>query len=70
MPKKLKIATDYWAKPIPTRSCDWSAVLDDTYDGSENDPIGYGETEEEAIKDLLFIIDREDAEIEVIGSNK
>ncbi len=44
-----KIETHYWAKPIPDRSCDWTATLDG-YDAG--DPIGYGATEAEAIADL------------------
>lgn len=47
----MKIVTDYWAKPIPLRQFDWSAVDDDTYDG-EGCPVGYGTTEAEAIQDL------------------
>lgn len=46
----MKIITHYWAKPIPLRNCDWSAVTED-YDGA--DPIGYGRTEAEAIEDLM-----------------
>ena len=51
----MKIVSHYWAKPIPLRQFDWSAVDDDTYDGSEDShcPIGYGATEAEAIADLL-----------------
>jgi hypothetical protein len=50
----MKIRTSYWAKPIPIRAFDWSAVDDDTYDGAEDShcPIGYGATEEQAIDDL------------------
>lgn len=51
----MKIVTDYWAKPIPDRSHDWSAVDDETYDGGG--PIGWGATEQEAIGDLLEQID-------------
>lgn len=56
-----KIVTNYWAKPIPIRSFDWSATFDG-YDPGEpdeeggyhgGDPIGYGATEEEAKTDLL-----------------
>ncbi len=47
----MKIVTDYWAKPIPVRNCDWMAVDDDTYDGEG--PVGFGATEEEAIADLM-----------------
>jgi hypothetical protein len=53
----MRISTEYWAKPIPDRSCDWSAVDDDTYDGAPDThppcPIGWGATEAEAIADLL-----------------
>lgn len=48
----MKIVTDYWAKPIPDRKFDWSAIDDDTYDGP-GCPIGYGATEEAARDDLL-----------------
>ena len=46
----MKIITSYWAKPIPLRQFDWSAV-DDNYE--PGCPIGYGATEDEAIADLL-----------------
>lgn len=49
-----KIATSYWAKPIPPRQFDWSAW----YDGDEpNDAggmrIGYGRTQDDAVRDLI-----------------
>lgn len=47
-----KIITDYWAKPIPLRQFDWSAVRDN-YEPPM--PIGYGATEEAAIADLLML---------------
>jgi len=49
-----KIVLDYWQKPIPMRTADWTAIFDD-YDGAPDahSPIGYGETKEEAIADLL-----------------
>lgn len=46
----MNIKTDYWAKPIPDRQYDWTAVLDG-YDAG--DPIGYGATEADAIKELM-----------------
>ena len=46
-----KIITRYWAKPIPDRSFDWSAVTED-YDLGH--PIGYGRTEAEGINDLIL----------------
>jgi hypothetical protein len=36
----------------PYRSSDWSAIDDSTYDGP-GCPVGWGATEEEAIRDLL-----------------
>ena len=43
------IVTTFDAKPIPIRRFDWTA----TFEGYEpGDPIGYGETEEQAINDL------------------
>lgn len=42
------ISTDYDPPPIPDRRHDWSAIDDATYD-----PVGYGETEAEAILDLI-----------------
>lgn len=55
-----KIITHYDPKPIPDRSFDWSAVYDD-YDCDWNQygyvsqsPVGYGKTEEEAIRDLMI----------------
>lgn len=47
-----KIITHYWAKPIPDRRFDWSAVTDDYEPGA---PIGYGRTEAEAITDLRIV---------------
>jgi hypothetical protein len=50
--KTLRIKTSHIHPPIPTRSFDWSAVDDSTYDGPGS-PIGRGATEQEAIDDLL-----------------
>lgn len=47
-----KIITTYDFPPIPVRDYDWSAVREDYEDG---DAIGYGKTEEEAIKDLIML---------------
>lgn len=43
------IKTNYDPKPIPIRQFDWSAVTDDYEPGQ---PIGFGRTEAEAVKDL------------------
>lgn len=48
--KEHRIVTEFVYPPIPVRNMDWCAVLD----GYEpNDPMGTGETEIEAIQDLL-----------------
>lgn len=51
----IRIRTTFDRPPIPARSFDWSAIDDDTYDGADDSscPIGHGETEEDAIEDLL-----------------
>ena len=44
------ICTDHWRKPIPFRGCDWVAW----FDGEEEFRMyGHGETEREAIDDLV-----------------
>jgi hypothetical protein len=52
-----KICTVFFRVPAPNRNFDWSAVDADTYDGAEDSAtrwqIGYGSTEEAAIRDLL-----------------
>lgn len=49
----LRITTYFEFPPIPIRSFDWSAVDDATYDG-EGCKIGHGNTEEQAINDLIM----------------
>jgi hypothetical protein len=49
----MRITTSHIAPPIPTRTHDWLATDDETYGGEPSDPIGYGATEIEAIRDLL-----------------
>lgn len=51
----MNIRTEYWAKPMPIRDFDWSAIDSDTYDGADDShcPIGYGPTESAAIADLM-----------------
>ena len=48
----LRVRVDYWAKPVPFRWGDYSAVDDATYDGPGH-PVGHGATEAEAVADLL-----------------
>jgi hypothetical protein len=48
----MKIKTQYVYPPIPIRCFDWAAYDDDTYDGPGS-PLGRGETEAQAIRDLL-----------------
>ena len=47
---KIMIITRKINPPIPSRKFDWEATKSN-YD--EGDPIGYGETEIEAIQDLI-----------------
>jgi len=47
-----KIITIFDYPPIPIRKYDWSAIRED-YD--EGDLIGLGETEKEAIEDLIAL---------------
>jgi hypothetical protein len=47
----MKIETHFVHPPIPVRSCDWSAIDSETYNGPGS-PIGRGATEAEAIADL------------------
>jgi hypothetical protein len=56
----IKVRTSFEYPPIPIRDMDWSAVDDSTYDADCDEdgffstcPIGRGETEQEAIADLL-----------------
>ncbi len=54
----MDIQTSYWAKPIPSRKYDWSAIDASTYDGAPDASLrskaqGFGATEQEAIDDLL-----------------
>ena len=46
------IETYYHPKPVPSTMFDWEAIRDG-YDAG--DPIGYGSTEEQAIKELIQI---------------
>ena len=48
----MKIITHYDPKPIPIRRFDWCAYDDSTFGGDPRDPVGWGETEQEAIDDL------------------
>jgi hypothetical protein len=51
----ITVRTNNELPPIPIRQFDWSAIDDDTYDGTDDShcPIGRGATEQEAIDDLL-----------------
>ncbi len=54
----MNIVTFYSPPPIPIRGFDWVATFED-YEGGE--PIGYGETEEEAVLDLKEQVEWADA---------
>lgn len=61
MSKHRKIATSFWAKPIPFRNFDWQASFaDDEPDDDGNMTVGHGATEREAILNLLSNIDDEE----------
>ena len=49
----MKIRVTYDCPPIGTRTMDWSAIDDSTYDGQETDPVGYGATRTAAILQLI-----------------
>ncbi len=49
-----QIRTEFWAKPMPFRGCDWTAVFDGYEPGCA---LGYGATESEAIHDLLQLVE-------------
>lgn len=51
-PLHKQIVTSFDYPPIPVRGHDWSASFD-WFDGDDDQPIGYGETEEEAVLSLL-----------------
>jgi hypothetical protein len=49
-----QIVTDYVCPPIPTRAFDWCAY----FEGDEEDgPRGWGASKEEAVQNLLDIVD-------------
>jgi hypothetical protein len=56
---EIMLSTTCVCPPIPTRSMDWSAIDDNTYDASYDEgnwrqgPHGVGETEQDAIEDLF-----------------
>ena len=53
----MKIRTEYYPKPIPIRSFDWTAIDEDNEEACvEACVVGYGKTEEEAVRDLLEMI--------------
>lgn len=60
----MKISVYNIYPPIPLRQFDWCAVDEETYDGAPDsrtrNQVGYGATEEEAIADLLSILEDEE----------
>jgi hypothetical protein len=55
----MTIITQFVYPPIPLRNLDWSAVTDN-YEGG--DPMGWGETEQEAIADLQNQLNEADSQ--------
>lgn len=67
-----KIITNYDYPPIPQRSFDWSAHLDN-YDGAPDagfQPVGHGATEDEAVADLIRAMDDHEAEGSLAGEEQ
>lgn len=54
----VRIVTEYVHPPIRIRTCDWSAVTDNYGRG---DPVGYGVSKQEAIRDLINKLEERDA---------
>jgi len=52
--KPLIIVTEHEKPPVPTRAWDWNAYLEDW---DLDNPIGYGETQQKAVADLLEQLD-------------
>lgn len=56
----IRIRTEFIYPPIPDRRFDWVAVDDETFDGAPDGKTrndrGFGETEDEAIENLLEIV--------------
>lgn len=52
VPHKSRIVTDYEYPPIPDRSHDWRATFE-WFCGDDYQPTGWGETEAEAVLDLM-----------------
>jgi hypothetical protein len=53
-----KIVTHFWAKPIPPRNFDWCAYRDnDEPDDDGHMMQGWGRTEQDAIDDLVALIE-------------
>jgi len=50
----LEITTAYDPPPIDLRHCDWQAVL---LGHRKGEPVGHGRTEQEAIRDLLGLLE-------------
>jgi hypothetical protein len=59
-PRRVRVETHFWMKPVPSASYDWLAIDRDTYDGAPDSgnhgEVGHGATEAEAIADLLDAI--------------
>ena len=53
----MRIVSMYTRPAIPLRGFAWSAIDEDTYDGAEDSStryvIGWGDTEEAAVNDLM-----------------
>ena len=60
-----KVIVSYVCPPIPIRSMDWEAYMDND-EGNENMPRGHGVSKLAALENLLEQFDPEDAEAQSI----
>ena len=67
----MRIVTKHDFPPIPVRWMDWSAWDADSYDGAEDShhPVGTGATEQEAITDLMQILNELDTSDEIAAES-
>ena len=62
---EMKVTVSYICPPIPIRSMDWTAYMENDA-GNENSIRGFGFTKLEALEDLLMQFDAEDAEAKAV----
>lgn len=68
----MKIRTEHVYPPIPSRSTDWCAYDEDTYDGAEDSHpiVGWGPTQAAARADFMDLWLQHEAEREMKAAAK